>query len=110
MKAYDFVFGATLDEMILRHSDNLSQYLQKKTISAAEGQHVAKMVMDILQSVRTEESYDLFWQKLLHFSECNNVQGSTNATSPEITSTVLGWVICGSYSCFTQRILSTAVL
>ena len=68
MKTYDFVFGATLGEMILRHSDNLSQCLQKKTISAAEGQHVAKMVINTLQSVRTEESYDLFWQKLLHFS------------------------------------------
>ena len=71
---YDFVFGATLGEMILRHSDNLSQCLQKKTISAAEGQHVAKMVINTFQSVRTEESYDLFWQKLIHFSECNNVQ------------------------------------
>ena len=29
MKTYDFVFGATLAEMILRHSDNLSQCLQK---------------------------------------------------------------------------------
>ena len=29
MKTYDFVFGATLGEMILQHSDNLSQCLQK---------------------------------------------------------------------------------
>ena len=68
------MLGATLGEMILRHPDNLSQYLQKKTISTAEGQHVAKMVINTFQSVRTEELYDLFWQKLLHFSECNNVQ------------------------------------
>ena len=32
------------------------------------------MIIDTLQSARTEESYDLFWQKLLHFTECNNVQ------------------------------------
>lgn len=74
MKTYDFVFGATLGEMILRHSDNLSQCLQKKTISAAEGQQVAKMVISTLQSIRTEESYNLFWQKVVQFSECNNVQ------------------------------------
>ena len=74
MKTYDFVFGATLGEMILRHSDNLSQCLQKKTISAAEGQQVAKMVINTLQSIRTEELYDLFWKKVLHFCECNNVQ------------------------------------
>ena len=60
MKTFDFVFGATLGEMILQHSDNLSQCLQKKTISAAEGQQVAKMVINTLQSIRTEESYNLF--------------------------------------------------
>ena len=46
MKTFEFMFGAILGEMILRHSDNLSQCLQKRTISAAEGQHVAKMVTD----------------------------------------------------------------
>ena len=74
MKKFDFVFGAILGEMILRHSDNLNQCLQKKTISAAEGQHVAKMVTDTLQSIRTDESYDLFWQKVVHFCEDHDVQ------------------------------------
>ena len=74
MKTYDFVFGATLGEMILRYSDNLSQCLQKKTISAAEGQQVARMVINTLQSIRNEESYNLFWQKVLHFCECNDMQ------------------------------------
>jgi len=44
MRKFEFAFGAILGEMILRHSDNFSQCLQKKTISATEGQHVAKMV------------------------------------------------------------------
>ena len=38
MKLYDFVLG----EMILWQSDNPSHCLQKKTISAVEGQQVAK--------------------------------------------------------------------
>ena len=67
IKKFDFVFGAILGEMISRHSDNLNQCLQKKTISAAEGQHIAKMVTDTLQSSRTNESYDLFWQRLFIF-------------------------------------------
>ena len=69
MKTFEFMFGAILGEMILRHSDNLSQCLQKRIISAAEGQHVAKMVTDTLQSIRTEKSYHLFWQKVVHFCE-----------------------------------------
>ena len=74
VKRFDFVFGAFLGEMILRHTDNLSQCLQKNTILAAEGQHVAKLVTDTLQSIRTEECYDLFWQKVVYFCEDNSVQ------------------------------------
>lgn len=64
MTKFDFLFGMILSEMLLRHSDNLSKTLQRKSVSAAEGQHVGRMVIDTLQSLRTEESYDLFWTKL----------------------------------------------
>ena len=50
--------------MLLRHTDNLSKALQKKTISAAEGQEVGKMVIVTLAILRTEESYSLFWKKV----------------------------------------------
>lgn len=60
-KKFEFVFGKTLGELILKHSDNPSQCMQKKMISDAEGQHVAKMVTDAFQSIRTEELYDLNW-------------------------------------------------
>lgn len=64
MKTFDFLFGVVLGEMLLRHSDNLCKCLQKKSISAAEGQQVGRMVIDTLHSLRTEESYDLFWIKV----------------------------------------------
>ena len=51
--------------MLLHHCDNLSQTLQSKTMSAAEGQKVGKMVIDTLQSIRNDESYELFWEKVL---------------------------------------------
>ena len=73
-KKRDYVSCNSWGEMILRHSDNLSQCLQKKTLSAAERQYIAKMVTDTLQSIRTEESYDLFWQKVGHFCDSHNVQ------------------------------------
>ena len=49
MKIFDFFFGTVLREMIFRHTDNLSMTLQKKTISAAEGQQVGKMVISSLR-------------------------------------------------------------
>ena len=64
MKTFDFLFGVVLGEMLLRHSDNLCKCLQKKSISAAEGQQVGRMVIDTLHSLRMEESYDLFWIKV----------------------------------------------
>ena len=63
MKTFNFLFGSILGEMLLRHTDNLSQTLQKKTISAAEGQQVGRLVIGTLSSLRTEESYNLFWEK-----------------------------------------------
>ena len=65
MKKFEFLFGTILGEMLLQHCDNLSQTLQSKTISAAEGQHLGKMVIDTLQGMRKDELFDLFWEKSL---------------------------------------------
>ena len=64
MKTFNFLFGTVLCEMLLCHTDNLSKALQKKTISAAEGQGIAKMVIATLWTLRTEESFSLFWKKI----------------------------------------------
>ena len=64
MRTFNFLFGTVLCEMLLCHTDNLSKALQKKIISAAEGQGVAKMVIATLCTLRTEESFSLFWKKV----------------------------------------------
>ena len=73
MTKFNFLFGTFLGEMLLRHSDNLSKTLQKKSISAAEGQQVGRMVIDTLQSLRTEDSYDLFWAKVSTMAETADI-------------------------------------
>ena len=35
------------------------------------------MLVSTLKSMRTGESYDLFWQKVFNFSKCNYVQEET---------------------------------
>ena len=55
MKSFDLLLGVHLGEMLLRHTDNHSETLHKKSISAAEGQHVGKMVVDTLNTIRTEQ-------------------------------------------------------
>ena len=50
--------------MLLRHTDNLSRTLQKEHISAAEGQSVAAMTTTTLASIRNDECFNCFWQKV----------------------------------------------
>ena len=53
-----------LGEVILKHSDNLSSTLQHKSLSATEGQYIAQMTIETLKSVHSDDSFDLFWQKV----------------------------------------------
>ena len=63
MKTFQFYFGVSLLHSVLSHTDNLSKTLQHTSFSAAEGQRLAKMTTDTLQSIRSEEMFKLFWQK-----------------------------------------------
>ena len=45
MKGFDFFYGVSLGQLILRHSDNLSRTLQRADISVAEGQEVTRLTV-----------------------------------------------------------------
>ena len=61
MESFDYFFGISIGELVLGHCDNLSATLQSSTISAAEGQHVATMMVSTLTKIRTDKSFILFW-------------------------------------------------
>ena len=65
MNTFNFLFGALLGELVLRHTDNLSRTLQNE-FSAAEGQHTASLVADMLETLRND---DLFWAKVGRLSD-----------------------------------------
>ena len=69
MNRFDFLFRIVLAELILGHSDNLSKSLQHSTLSAAAGQNITAKTVETLQSIRTTESFDLLWQKMLQTAE-----------------------------------------
>ena len=56
MYTYDFLFGISLGNLLLRHTDNLSKSLQKKSLSAAEGQRLAYLTLDVLNSLHDEDN------------------------------------------------------
>eukprot|EP00731_Ephydatia_muelleri_P036378 Em0244g3a len=80
MKKFSFLFGVYLAELVLRHTDNLSKALQCDTVSAAEAQDTAAMVMHTLQTLRNEEAFDLYGkrslivQKLLKLNSRNSLE------------------------------------
>ena len=61
MLHYNTLFGLQLSKKILKMTDNLSRTLQKQTMSAAEGQAVAELTVCTLKAMRTEASFDLFF-------------------------------------------------
>ena len=65
MQTFNFLFGISLGNFLLRSTDNLSKTLQLKSLSAAEGQRLATLTLKVLQSLRHENKFKLFYSKVL---------------------------------------------
>ena len=50
-------------ELLLKHADNTSRTLQHKSMSAAESQRVASMIVETVKGIRGDEQLDLFQTK-----------------------------------------------
>ena len=61
MHTFDFLYGVFLGELILRHTDNLSKALQHKSLSAAEAQHLARLTLEVLRSLRDSDRFTAFY-------------------------------------------------
>lgn len=64
METFKLLFCLVLSEMILRHTDKLSQTLQQPKLSSVEGHGIAMLTVKTLEGLRTDENFELFWQKV----------------------------------------------
>ena len=55
------MYGLRLSMLVLTHSNNLSATLQTPNICAADAQKTAKLVIDTLQKIRTDERVQNFF-------------------------------------------------
>jgi hypothetical protein len=62
MQSFNFLFCLILSEMILHHTDKLSQALQQPRLSSVEGHEIAMLTVKTLEVLRNDESFDLFWE------------------------------------------------
>ena len=60
MQTFKFLFGNSLSQLILWHTDNLSQTLWIPKLSSVEGQGIAVMTVKTLESMCTAENVNLF--------------------------------------------------
>ena len=66
---FDFLFrSVSLSALILTHSDNLSKTLQHKSMSAAEGQHIAQLTLSVLKSLHDQKHFSIFQRAFLDHS------------------------------------------
>ena len=65
MTTFQFYFGCSMGELVLRQTDNLSRTLQNAMISAAQGQQLAEDVCITISRDRNDASFNLFWQRIL---------------------------------------------
>ena len=70
MLTLNFLFGISFGTFIFQHSNNLSKSLQHDTITASEGQQLAKLTIDVLKSIPKEDKFKSFYNRvLLHQNE-----------------------------------------
>ena len=66
---FSYWFGMHLAHLILYHTDNLSQTLQGTQMTAVDTQVVSRACVATLISIRSENEFNLFWNKLKQFAE-----------------------------------------
>ena len=65
METFEYLFGLSLGERILKHTDSLSHTIQNPSLTAFEAQDLAKKIIQTLLRIRNDEAYDLFWERML---------------------------------------------
>ena len=63
MKTFKFLFNLILSELILQHTDKLSQTLQQPQLSSVEGHGVAMLTVKTIGHLQMEDNFELLWKK-----------------------------------------------
>ena len=66
MMEFKFLFCLMLAECLLKHSDNLSRSMQATAMPAVEAKRIAELCLEVLQKMREDNQFDLFWDVCLH--------------------------------------------
>ena len=66
---FSYYFGIYLAQLIFSYTNNLSQTLQATWITAVDAQVVSRACVTTLESIYSENEFNLFWNKVKQFAE-----------------------------------------
>ena len=69
MNAFNYFYGVTILQLVLRNSDNLSKTHQKSSLSSCQGKEIADLMQQTINSLRSESEFELLWQKTVQQAE-----------------------------------------
>ena len=65
MTTFDFDFGCTLGEQLLRQTDSLGRAFHDSSTSAAQGNRLTLDVVKTLLKDQNDSPFSLFWARIL---------------------------------------------
>ena len=65
MKNFNYFFGLCLSHEVFAHAENLSKILQSSCLSVTSSQHLFGLSRKTLESIRSEESFNGFYDTVL---------------------------------------------
>ena len=72
-KTFLYCFGIHLAATILNNSDNLSKTLQATQLSTVDEQRIACNTVNTLESIRSDQKFNLFYEKVKKFAHDHDV-------------------------------------
>ena len=72
-KTFPYCFGIHLAAKILNNGDNLSKTLQATQLSAVDAQRIARNTISTLESIRSGQNFNLFYEKVKKFAHDHDV-------------------------------------
>ena len=59
VNTFNYFYGVTMLQLVLRHSDNLSKTLQKFSLTSCQGKEIADLTLQTINSLRSESEFEL---------------------------------------------------
>ena len=69
MNTFNYFYGVTTLQLVLRHIDNLSKTLQKSSLTFCQGKEIADLTLQTINSLRSESEFELLCQKTVQQAE-----------------------------------------